>query len=161
MRSAVTVFYATVEITQVRKLVRGIWPVEVDADGLRTALKELVNHIGTQHQTRCEFRCDRPAPIQDNMVAIHLFRIAQEAVNNAIKHGPAKRVVVTLESDEGETSLRIRDDGPGFDIHRRGHKSKGMGLRIMRNRASLIGARFDIGLVNGHGTEVSCVLRTG
>jgi two-component system, LuxR family, sensor kinase FixL len=87
-------------------------------------------------------------------VAIHLYRIAQEALNNALKHAQARRVVVRLTGRPGEIRVTVEDDGTGFDpeVVRTG----GMGLRIMRYRAKMIAGRLEVRGREGGGTVVSC-----
>src|SRR5207302_4003066 len=81
---------------QVRLLSRGLIPVEVDAEGLMAALTELTGRIRELHALHCVFECAEPVPIDDNDTATQLYRIAQEAINNAIKHGSAANLKVTL-----------------------------------------------------------------
>jgi signal transduction histidine kinase len=88
--------------------------------------------------------------------AVHLYRIAQEAVGNAIKHGEAKNVVVQLENSQSGKLLRVVDDGIGLPtMHING---KGMGLRIMSYRSELIGAKLDVRKRSATGTVVTCLL---
>ncbi|MBW3540125.1 MAG: histidine kinase, partial [Planctomycetes bacterium] len=140
-----------------RRLAKGLFPVEVDAAGLMAALRELADSVG-QNGVECIFECDSVVAVSRNDVATHLFRIAQEAVNNSVRHGQAQHVTIRL-SGEGETlSLEIIDDGCGLpdDFAER---SGGMGLRIMRYRAGAIGAAFDVRPADGCGTHVTCTLR--
>src|SRR5262249_1490919 len=88
--------------------------------------------------------------------AAHIFRIAQEAVSNAIKHGHAKEIVVQLEVSNAGKILRVNDDGSGIPPFRKGNR--GMGLRIMSYRAQVIGATLDIRRGEKRGTVVTCVL---
>src|SRR6476660_4098522 len=113
-----------------RDLARGLSPVDRDEGGLESALEELASSTSTLAEISCTFLCPEPAQILDNTLAVHLFRIAQESVSNATKHGHAKSVVIALESSEGIVSLRVSDDGIGFDPARSARK--GMGLNIMR-----------------------------
>jgi signal transduction histidine kinase len=95
-------------------------------------------------------------PNWDDQAAMHLYRIAQEAINNATRHGKARNILVFLEAADHSTSLRVLDDGVGvFESC-----SEGMGLRIMRYRAQSIGGEVTIERRNGHGTTVSCTVRT-
>ena len=91
--------------------------------------------------------------IEDNGIATHLYRIAQEAIHNAIKHGRASHVSVTLASS-GDHTLTISDDGLGLPTEFSG--GQGMGLRIMKYRAGMIGGRISIGAVQCNGTKVAC-----
>ena len=87
--------------------------------------------------------------MDDNARAVHLYRIAQEALNNAIKHGHAKLIVIALEAMNGGLSLRISDDGTGFPAA--GPRHDGMGLNIMRYRARMVGGTLDIQANSTHG----------
>src|SRR5215813_8001389 len=122
---------------QTRDLARGLSPVDRDEGGLELALDELAARTSRLAGISCSFVRPGLAQIHDNTQAIHLFRIAQEALANSIKHGRAKTVVITLEAGEGAFSLRISDDGIGFPQN--GSKKTGMGLSIMRYRARMIG----------------------
>ena len=120
-----------------RDLARGLSPVDRDEGGLESALEELAESTSRLAGISCSFVCPGPTVIHDNTRAIHLFRIAQEALGNALKHGHAKTVVLALEAGDGACSLRISDDGIGLDAN--GSEKKGMGLSIMRYRARMIG----------------------
>jgi len=85
-----------------------------------------------------------------------LFRIAQEAVSNAIKHGKARRLVISLRKARGRIVLKVSDNGGGFP--RRAAKNKGMGLRIMQSRAGMIGGTIAIEPNNGGGMNVTCAM---
>ncbi|MBY0525896.1 MAG: PAS domain S-box protein [Gemmataceae bacterium] len=143
-------------LKQVRELSRGLVPVQVDAEGLMAALKELADRINEIHAGTCSFECTTPVAIKNNSTATHLYRIAQEAVSNALKHGQARDIQITLGLDEQRVVLRIEDDGIGID--RRDEAGRGMGLQIMRYRAGLIKARFSIVPRKQGGTRVTCNL---
>src|SRR5438093_6521846 len=119
---------------EVRALTRGLLPVQVDADGLMSALEELAARYHLLPNVDCRFVCEEPVPIQDNTAATHLFRIAQESVRNAVEHGRASRVTITLENG-GRVTLPVRDNGIGMN-----RQEEGDGLRIMGYRARHIGA---------------------
>jgi signal transduction histidine kinase len=144
-------------IAQTRMLSRGLSPVAMESEGLMSALQELAGTITTLFGIECRFECPQSILIQNNSAATHLYRIAQEAINNAIKHGKAARVVMALDRNGDSVRLRITDDGTGFPDKL---KSKaGMGLQIMRYRAGMIGASLEIQRANGKGTAVVCVLK--
>jgi nitrate/nitrite-specific signal transduction histidine kinase len=103
----------------------------------------------------CSFICVGQVEIRDNARAVHLFRIAQEALNNAIQHGRPKTVVVALEASNGALSLRVSDDGVGFDP---GSERKGMGLNIMRYRARMLAGTLEIQSNSPVGTMVTCTI---
>ena len=95
--------------------------------------------------------------IHDNAVATHLYRIAQEAIQNAIRHGQAKFIVINLLTQNDRIVLGVNDDGVGFP--KKPGRHKGMGLRIMRHRARLIGGQLTIQCPSGGGTVVNCTLK--
>jgi signal transduction histidine kinase len=129
-------------ITLARNLARGLAPVELEAEGLMAAFRELARATSERFNIDCRFEAPHPVLVHDSTVASHLFRIAQEAVTNAIKHGHASRVAITLRHDENEVALEVRDNGQGF-LEPLG-QTKGMGLHIMRHRATMIGATLQI-----------------
>ncbi len=94
-----------------------------------------------------------PVLVKDNAVANHIYRIAQEAVNNAVKHGKAKHISIELSAPQGRMQLSVHDDGMGFHPYLIG-KNAGMGLQIMRYRAKMIGASLDIESDPGHGSRI-------
>jgi signal transduction histidine kinase len=141
-------------ITQTKGFARGLYPVRLEADGLMTALSELARNVEKLFGISCCFECDQPVFIHDKMMAIHLYRIAQEAVNNAIKHGKATEIIIHLGNMDGFAALTVRNSGFVF---RRGTKDKkGMGMSIMRHRAGMIGASLDIRSDMNNGTIVTC-----
>ncbi len=142
---------------QARFLAKGLSPVQLDANGLMSALEELTSNASKLFNISCRFECPRPVLVGDNAVATHLYRIAQEAITNAVKHGQAKCVVVSLSDSVGQLRLRIWNDGAEFLA---GASPKGgLGLRIMQYRAEMIGATLKIVSANGKGTTVACTLK--
>jgi len=140
-------------ISHTRLLAHGLSPVNVETDGLMVALRELAINVSDTFKIQCEFRCPQPVLIHANDTATHLYRIAQEATHNAIKHGHAKKVSISLRKKNGEALLRITDNGSGFS----GKSGKsGIGLRIMNRRANLIGGRIEIRPGGDEGVEVVC-----
>jgi two-component system, LuxR family, sensor kinase FixL len=91
----------------VQMLARGLVPVEVDAQGLRAALADLALRISELHHVHCEYRCCESVAVADNFVATHLYRIAQEAVTNALKHAQANHIVISLAETDGNITLTI------------------------------------------------------
>jgi two-component system sensor kinase FixL len=144
---------------QVRALSRGLVPVEVDAHGLMAALADLARRTSGQGGVVCTFRCDEPVSVEDTATATHLFRIAQGALANALKHSAARHVEVRLDSDGPILTLSVRDDGVGLLAGP--VETQGLGIRIMRYRAGLIGATLDVGPAPGGGTLVTCSLTRG
>ena len=143
-------------LQQIRKLSKGLLPVEVDAEGLRAALAELAETTAHDSGVKCVFDCDGPVPVENNESATHLYRIAQEAVTNALKHGAPRKVTISLAGDDTRIILSIRDDGKG--ISSGDSQATGLGLKTMQYRAALIGAHLSIAPVKGRGTLVTCHL---
>ena len=142
---------------KIRSVIRGLAPVDVDGHGLMSALTELVAAVSELHHLHCDFHCDTPIMIEDNLTARHLYRIAQEAINNAVKHSGAEQIFVKLARNDDSVVLTIHDNGRGID-HRRSPDVRGFGLRIMGYRASLIGARLSVQPDENGGTTVRCQL---
>ena len=143
-------------IVLARNLARGLSAVEVLHNGLTGALSELAASTTDLFNVTCRFECPESISMNDLSTAGHLYRIAQEAVGNAIKHGEAKNIIIRLEHGRSGCVLRVIDDGSGLPAT---YKSgKGMGLRIMTHRSDLIGARLDIHRRIPKGTELSCTL---
>lgn len=143
-------------ILHTRNLARGLSPVILEPQGLMDALKLMADNIRSLFSVNCEFICDKRVLLKDNTVAVHLFRIAQEAVNNAIRHGKAKRVILHLSATDDEITLTVHDDGRGMP-NPPGQR-KGMGLRIMRYRAGIIGGSLTLHQGTRGGTVVVCSL---
>ena len=141
-------------IWQTRNLARGLHPVEPEPNGLMVALQTLAARTKKLFHVGCHFNCRRPVLIEDNAVATHLFRIAQEAVTNAIKHGKPGRIEIGLTETPGRINLAIKDNGAGMPTRQR--KESGMGLRIMRYRAGMIGGSLAIQKEAGGGTAIVC-----
>jgi PAS domain S-box-containing protein len=144
-------------VSQSRALARGLCPVELTEDGLADALRGLAADTEQVFGIPCEFHCETPAPVANSAAATHLFYIAQEAVNNAVKHSGAGAITVSLSGGADSISIRVRDDGVGLPA--RAHETRGLGLRTMRYRADAIGAFLDIRSVPPRGTIVRCFLR--
>jgi PAS domain S-box-containing protein len=159
--------------SDVRQLAKGLYPVDVDAQGLLAALEELAQTTQQRTQVRCAFRGDRAIQIRDNEVATHLFRIAQEAVHNAVKHARPKRISIALTRPRGRVTLAIRDDGTGIALGKLGNTAKrspevasdatarpgGLGMRIMQYRANAIGASLSVEAAGSGGTLIRCTLK--
>jgi PAS domain S-box-containing protein len=146
-------------LSHVRAVSKGLVPVEVDAEGLMVALADLAARTNELHGVSCTFECLRPVAIPDNQTATHLYRMSQEAVTNAIKHGRPQNIVIRLGVEGGLATLRVIDDGTGFDAAI--ENTAGTGLRIMRYRADLIGAQLEVSRARPHGTIVACTVARG
>lgn len=141
-------------ITLARNVARGLYPVEMDAEGLMAAFQELAGNITKGTKVRCVFECETPVLVHNDAVATHLYRIAQEAVHNAIRHGKPKRIGINLSERNGMVSLRVEDDGIG--LSETGAEGPGLGIRIMEHRAGMIGGSFAIEPAPTGGTIVTC-----
>jgi PAS domain S-box-containing protein len=139
---------------ELRAVLRGLVPVAVDSQGLMAALADLASTTQEEGKVRCVFDCPRTVSVADNLTATQLYLIAREAVYNAVKHAQAKTVCIALAAGR-ELVLTIRDDGIGMPAV---PAEGGLGLRIMRNRAAIVGAKLTIEPAEPAGTLVSCVL---
>ena len=135
-------------------LARGLSPVTLESHGLMSALRELTANSGKLFQIACRFDCPRPVLVPNNAVATHLYRIAQEAITNAVKHGHARSIVVSLRRARSSVTLAVADNGSG--LPRDVRTVQGMGLRIMQYRAETIGASLSFERANRRGTIVLC-----
>ncbi len=158
---------------QARALSHGLNPVDLKAGGLPEALKQLAGKVSQSFGIRCTFRVGGMGEVSDDTVATHFYRIAQEAVGNAIKHGKANRVTIQLLQEGNLTRLVIEDNGTGlakavaekitrgsFPMGAGVHQSAGgIGLQTMRYRARIIGGTFDIQSKPRGGTVVVCSVR--
>jgi two-component system, LuxR family, sensor kinase FixL len=143
-------------LAQTRHLSRGLCPVVLDSNDIEAALEQLAENIRTIFSVSCELQCEPDIKITGNAVAVHLYRIAQEAATNAIKHGHAKCILLSLASNNSRLILKIKDDGVGFPAE--ASKGKGMGLRVMQHRARMIGATISLQQSKGGGVTVTCSL---
>jgi PAS domain S-box-containing protein len=141
-------------INQTRQLSRGLHPVSLDEDGLMSALQALATTTQNVFGVACTFTCNSPVPVKDPSAAIHLYRIAQEAVTNAIRHGQTKQILLELSADHNGAALIIENDGRDFPA--RLPKSKGIGLQVMSYRAEMIGGALNVQPRAGGGTRVTC-----
>lgn len=146
-------------VAQSRALARGLCPVQLENAGLVLALEELAAQAHTLHGVACRFEVKGPAPQCDHLTALHLYRITQEAIHNAVRHGKARHIRVTLSSRGHEHWLRITDDGRGFATEAHG-RAPGGGLRLMGYRATVIGGAFSVDSRPGHGTHIICHFTT-
>ena len=144
----------TQAVSHTRSLARGLSPVPVGGNGLMSALEELAASVSTLFGVSCQFRCDQPVLVRDNTVATHLYRIAQEAVDNAIKHGKAKQISIQLSSETSTGILSVTDNGTGFP--EMADDNGGLGLRIMRHRAEMIQGSLESRCGKSGGTVVLC-----
>lgn len=140
-------------MNQTRGVARGLFPVRLEENGLASALEELATNASELFKVSCRFVADQPPEAVDNGIALHLYYIALEAVANAAKHGKSGNIVIGLAPAGDRYELSIRDDGIGFHTS---SNSSGMGIRIMRYRARVIGATLSLQSQPGSGTHVIC-----
>jgi PAS domain S-box-containing protein len=142
-------------INKTRELARGLLPVLSDAHGLMSALQRWAGEVEDLFGVNCRFQCMTPVLIHDDAVATHLYYIAREAVNNAIKHGQPCYIVIRLAADQNQGALTIQDDGCGIGNAVPGNK--GMGLHLMNYRARIIGGSLEVQRVASGGTVIACL----
>lgn len=141
-------------VVEARDLARGIFPVQMDNEGLIAALDELVRTTNRIRPFSTQFEFHGEVKIEDPQVGMHLYRIAQEALNNSAKHSSASKVVIRLSRHEDLLTMTITDNGKGFRIS--DPPSEGMGLRTMRYRARSLGGSLEIETNPSGGTLVRC-----
>ena len=146
-------------VAETRNLSHGLHPVKSEGEGLMEALLQYSKTTTNLFHIRCSFRCGKAVVIESQAVATHFFRIAQEAVNNAMKHGEASHIIITLRHGRAGITLSIRDNGIG--IPRELANTRGMGLQIMQHRADTIGATLEVRRGTRGGTIVSCTVGSG
>jgi signal transduction histidine kinase len=143
-------------IEQTRHLAAGLLLEAIEPEGLLTSLQDLATSTTEQFRVPCVFRTDGSVTVTESATATHLFRIAQEAVRNAVRHGKPRRIDLALSGEDSGFALAVRDDGVG--LPRTAAAGQGLGLRIMAHRAAIIGARFSIESPPAGGTTIVCRL---
>jgi len=143
-------------IAQTRSLAQNLCPVALDASGLVNGLREFAAAAAQRFQIACQFHASRNLEVSDFLVATHLFRIVEEAVTNAVRHGKARHISISLLKLKGHLALEIRDDGSGLPASM--SANQGMGLRTMRYRADLMSAQLTVENRRAGGTRVACRL---
>jgi hypothetical protein len=139
-------------LTHTRDLAKGLYPT-LGEGGLATALNELAVAVGELFAVTVTIDCPEGVMTADEEMTIHVFRIVQEALNNAIRHGKATRIAIRLARQRGRVVLTVSDNGVGFPEK---PNRKGMGLNIMEYRAASIGASFAVSSVRNSGAVVKC-----
>lgn len=145
-------------ITLTRNLAHGIAPPEMESEGLVRALQEFAANISKMFKINCVFECESPPLVEDAEAATHLYRVAQEAVNNAIRHGKPGQIIISLANRKNRVELTVEDDGGGLPDD--WQKKRGLGTRIMAHRAAMIGGTFSIEPNPTGGTFVKCSMPT-
>lgn len=157
IRSDITMInqMASKALLTARNMAHGLFPVELDTESLKSALQEIALHYHRIHKVKCSVVYQDDIDIPDKSMALHLYRIAQEAVNNAVNHGKAKNVCIALLRNRKGAALTIKDDGKGILAMPDNHE--GMGLHIMEYRARLIGAALNVSKNKNKGMLVECI----
>ena len=143
-------------VVDMKRIVKGVLPVDVMDKGLLAAITQLARETSQGYGVECEFECrnEDACRIRDNAMATNLYRIVQEAIGNAAKHAKGvQRIRITLDVADERGMLRIRDNGAGIQTQQ---PCAGMGLKIMRYRASLAGGHLAVHAMDDGGTEVEC-----
>jgi signal transduction histidine kinase len=138
-----------------RDLARGLQAVELNASGLKNALRDLAVQACENSGVNCHFKAARGVRVPDDTVALHLYRVAQEAVTNAVKHSGAKNILISLERNPTHICVSVQDDGKGFIV---GKRQKGLGLHMMRYRANALGGELKIERRRTGGMDITCVI---
>lgn len=142
-------------IQQTRDVSRGLAPVHLESSGLMLALADLAQYVERVFNIQCAFRCEEPVLLHDADVATQVYRIAQEAATNAVKHGRPARLSIELRVSGEEAVLTVTDDGAGISPSAL-HSHGGMGLHIMNHRARMIGGTLSVRPGTECGTVVAC-----
>lgn len=141
-------------IEHTRRISRGLSPIRPEPEGLMIALRELAHQTAELFRVRCRFHCRKPVLMDDSTLAGHLFRVAQEAVNNALKHGKPRSISIRLSRARRNVTLAVADNGKGIGVL--SPTRQGLGLHIMQYRAGLIRGSVTVQPRRGGGTEVIC-----
>ncbi|MGH8217663.1 MAG: PAS domain-containing sensor histidine kinase [Steroidobacteraceae bacterium] len=157
-------------IESTRSLARGLSPVSAEHDGLTAALQALAARATERYGIPVTFEAHVAEPLpSDETAATHVYRIAQEALTNAMRHSHATQVAILLTACSGELQLEVTDDGRGFpladgtappnellEVPSAGAACNGLGLKIMRYRAQMLGGHLALGVAPGGGAIVRC-----
>lgn len=146
-------------IAQTREIAKMLYPVDIETGGLVSALRTLASNIEKMLGVRCRFKCDKSVSVKNLVEAKQIYRIVQEAITNAIKHGKAKTINIKLCLTKSGTVLSVKNDG--LDFPKLSPRKKGLGLKIMKYRTDLIGGSLDIRKGDKGGTVVICIFPNG
>jgi len=148
-------------IDKVRRLAKGVAPVQVSSESFCVLFREIADYAEDVLGLNCSFNCDKEITLNDRAILGQMYMITREALINAAKHSGADRVSITLSGDGNHVSVSVEDNGSGFKEHGSDDPAAGMGMSIMRYRANMIGATLEINTGNSGGTVVSCSYRKG
>lgn len=144
-------------IEQTRSLAKGLLLAEIERGGLVIALRDFAAATSQNFHVRCSCTVDGEIALDENGTATHFYRIAQEAVRNAIRHGKARNIEIGIAKRAGDLVLTVGDDGVG--IAPAPQRGNGLGLRIMAHRAAMIGATLSVSPSDDRGSLVVCSLK--
>jgi signal transduction histidine kinase len=150
--------YANEAIQRIRHLARGLYPFGVKSDGLAAAMRELTLAAKELLGVDCEFICPRPMEPSSSVEVLHIYRIVQEAVTNAVRHGKAKKIRILSIQENNRFVLRIEDDGCGMKPPSGPPQEGGMGMSIIKYRVRVLGGDVAWEPLQPHGTAVVCSL---
>jgi signal transduction histidine kinase len=150
--------YVEEAIQHVSDLQRGVMPVQVERDGLAQALQELASRSDQHDGIQAAFHHDGRADVHAEEVKLQLYRIAQEAIRNALAHARPSRLTIALGERAAGVVLAVSDDGAGFDVETARRRHEAFGLHSMQYRARAIGADLEVRAHPGEGTTVRCTV---
>ena len=137
-------------IDQTRALSRRYRPLALKGGGLMNTLQELAND-----NSKIEFRCEKPVFIRSRVKSLALFRVAQEAVNNAVQHSRARKIRILLTTTDSAVLLKVKDDGKGFTPPKTPYRTV-TGLSVMQVHATAAGGEIRVHSRKGLGTTITC-----
>ena len=149
--------YTRETLARIRALARGLSPILDDSPGLTHALENLATTVNDTLAVDCVFRCRCSGVIRDNFLANNAYRIVQEAIANAVRHGGATHIEIVCEVDGGQLTLKVIDDGSGID----GSKVSGFGISIMKHRARTMGGHLEVAAGDQKGVVVRLTCPVG
>ncbi len=141
-------------LSQVRALSRGLMPIEIGGDEFFPAIQNLCDEFEAQSRRPIKIEIDDAIRLPENGAAMHLYRITQEALNNAVKHAEASQISVMIKKEHDYGILQVTDNGCGLPPD--ADKSTGLGLRIMKYRCGLIDGEFSATSPEAGGTRIQC-----
>ena len=141
-----------------KALAHGLVPIDFKEEGLDTALEQLARQVEKLFDVNCSVKNKESISLYNDMQGMNLYRIAQESISNAVKHGKASNITIHLKIDDGSLKLSVKDDGVGFSESQKQKKKPGMGINIMRYRANMLSGRIEIFETEDHKTNVVCTI---
>ncbi|WP_440998793.1 PAS domain-containing sensor histidine kinase [Fodinibius sp. SL11] len=141
-----------------KALAHGLVHIDFKEEGLNTALEQLAQQVEKLFDVSCVVSNKEKINLHNNMQGMNLYRIAQESISNAVKHGRASNIRIDLKTENGSLKLSVKDDGIGFTESRNKKKKTGMGINIMRYRANMLSGRIEIFETENQETKVVCTI---